>query len=329
MPLTPEHLAARLKGVGGSDLPAILDKEIASAGDKVYGCPRALWYEKTGVPADYEFEEHGYIRRGVALEPIVAEIYTEETGNKVRNLRHRVNPDRPWEMVSIDRQIVGTDRGVGILECKTVGRAIWYQIKANGLPLRFVIQVQWGLHVLGPQYTWGVDAVLWPDGWEHHFFTVERDQDLIDLIAAKVKEFWQSVQSGAIPDKLKYNDPRCQSCRWRSGCQGEELLAEAATDLEEFQEQITDESLAPKVKLRMELKNIISEADERKTELEGDIVEAMAGKKIIIAGGHKITHIPQPGGYIADTKKLKKDPEIWDKYKKPKKGSQPLKFYPI
>ena len=166
MALTPEHAAKRRSGIGGSDLAAIMHQYLQDAGDTVYGCPRRLFYDKTGAEPDYEFEETAPIERGNYLEPIIAELYANKTERKIRKMDHKTGKNQPWEMVSIDRQIIGDPAGVGILECKSVGQNVWYEIQAKGLPLRFVIQVQWGFHVLGPQYLWGDDAVLWADGFQ-------------------------------------------------------------------------------------------------------------------------------------------------------------------
>lgn len=332
MPLTPEHAEARLNGVGGSDLPAILHEFLKDAGDTVYSCPRALWYEKRRQPADYEFEVTGAIKRGEILEPIIADLYSKKTGHSIRNIQHRIGKEMPWEMVSIDRQIVGEPRGVGILECKCPGREMWYQIKTKGLPLSYVIQVQWGFHVLGPQYEWGVDAVLCTDPWDDHFYPIERDQELINMIAKMVAEFWQRVENNDPPSRLNWSDKRCQKCRWRTSCQGDDLMKEAAKDITTFEEAATDEELAPKVSLRMDLKEIMDEAKERKDEVEGEIKEILAtsGRDIVIAGGHKVTWIQQDDTLMIDSSKLKKaKPEIWDEFSKKRKGARPLKFHPI
>ncbi len=251
MALTKEHAAARMKGIGGSELATILHKEVAASGDTVYGCPLALYFEKTGIEADYPFPETGIIQRGIVLEPVIADLYKEEKGHTIRTLPHKVSKVNPWEMVSIDRQIVGVEPGPGILECKSVGQQVWYQIKAKGMPLRFVLQVLWGMHILGIQYTWGSVAFLWADGWEYHSFLVERDQTLIDMMAKKVAAFWHLVQAKTPPKKLKYKDPRCQTCRWRSSCQGDDLIQAAGQDLETFEEIETAVDLGPKVLQRM------------------------------------------------------------------------------
>ncbi len=330
MPLEPEHAAARMKGIGGSELATVLHEYVAESGDKAYGCPLALYFEKRGVPADYPFEETGPVLRGIALEPMIANMYQEETGHTIRRLRHKVNKERSWEMVSIDRQIVGEPAGPGVLECKSVGQAIWFQIKAKGLPLSFVLQVQWGYHVLGPQYKWGAIAFLWADGWEYHSYPVERDQELIDLMAAKVAAFWKGVETESPPKKLKYKDPRCQACRWRSSCQGDDLIEAAGQDIESFEEADIDDALAPKVHHRMELKSIEKETEALRIEVEGEIVEGMGGREIVVAGGHRIIHKTIPGGFVVDTKRMKKNaPKVFDKWKKPKKDSKPLKFYPV
>ncbi|HEC61808.1 MAG TPA: hypothetical protein ENI27_06080 [bacterium] len=330
MALTEEHAAARMKGIGGSELATILHKEIAESGDTVYGCPLALFFEKTGVEADYPFPELGIIRRGEVLEPIIADLYHEESGHKIRTLPHKVSKTNSWEMVSIDRQIVGVEPGPGILECKSVGQNVWYQIKAKGNPLRYVLQVLWGMHILGKQYTWGRIAFLWADGWEYHSFPVERDQDLINMVARKVSAFWQQVLAKTPPKKLKYKDPRCQKCRWGPTCQGAERLKAAGAEIESFEEIEVDEALGPKVLLRQELKGIENDAKVQRTEVEGEIIEGMGGREIIVAGGHRVVHKKKDGGFIVDTPRMRKDaPEVFEEWKKPKADSHPLNFYPV
>ena len=127
MALTKEHAAARMKGIGGSELATILHKEVAASGDTIYGCPLALYFEKTGIEADYPFPETGIIQRGIVLEPVIADLYKEEKGHTIRTLPHKVSKVNPWEMVSIDRQIVGVEPGPddsrGYITTKTLGRA--------------------------------------------------------------------------------------------------------------------------------------------------------------------------------------------------------------
>lgn len=330
MALTPEHAAKRMSGIGGSELPSILDTFIAESGDTVYGCPLALFYEKTGIEADYPFEETGPVLRGVALEPMVADMYKKETGFEIRRLGHKVSKKRSWEMVSIDRQIIGQPPGPGVLECKSVGQQIWYQIRDKGLPLRFVIQVQWAFHVLGPQYKWGAVAFLWADGWQYKSYPVERDQELINLISGKVKSFWIRVGLGAgsEPEKLPYKDKRCQKCRRRSSCQGEALIKAAGDEIAEFETIEIDEALSPLVRHRTELRGIETDAKDQRTEVEGKIVAGMAGRDMVIAGGQKVVHKTRPGGLMADKKKME-EAGVFEKYSKKKKDSKPLNFYPV
>jgi len=330
MALTKEHAAARMKGIGGSELATILHKEVAESGDTVYGCPLALYFEKTGVEADHPFPMTGPVLRGIALEPDVADLYHAETGHKIRALAHKVSRTNSWEMVSIDRQIIGVEPGPGVLECKTVGQSRWFQIRSKGLPLSFVLQVQWAFHILGAQYKWGAVALLWADGWEYHSFPVERDQDLINMMARKVSAYWQCVQAKTPPKKLKYKDPRCQGCLYGPTCQGAERLKAAGKDIESFEEIDVAEELGPKVRLRMELKGIENDAKFQREEVEGEIIEGMAGREIIVAGGQRVVRKKKDGGYIVDTPRMKKDaPEVFDEWKKPKADSWPLNFYPI
>jgi predicted phage-related endonuclease len=335
MALTLEHAAKRRNGIGGSDISTILHELITEAGDTAYGCPRSLFYDKTGVEPDYEFEITGPIIRGDLFEPLIADLYAETTGHTIRRMAHKANKDEAWKMVSIDRQIIDHPDGVGILECKSVGREVLHQILKKGLPLRFVLQVQWGFGVLGPQYEWGDDAVLCGDPMTFITKRVERDQQLINLMVQEAADFWKRVKNNDPPDRLSWSDARCKRCTFRTTCQGAEAMKAADLDDETFADILVDNSLGEAVTLRAEMTDIIKEATANKTEAENEIKTAMTGYKsdIIVAGGHKITWVQQDDGIMFNAKKLpdlkKEHPAIYKKYTKTRKGSRPMNLYPI
>ena len=72
-----EWLALRRRGIGGSDTPVVVLGE-----RHPFRTPRQLWEEKTGRSPDVE--ETPAMRRGTVLEPVVADLYREVTGRKLR-----------------------------------------------------------------------------------------------------------------------------------------------------------------------------------------------------------------------------------------------------
>lgn len=107
-------LEARRVGIGGSDAAKI----VLSAEQYRYADPGALYLDKIGEgPA--EEDESLAARHGRFCEELVAQLYEEATGNKVRRCNMILRSDaHPFMIADIDRKIVGRREG---LECKTVG----------------------------------------------------------------------------------------------------------------------------------------------------------------------------------------------------------------
>ncbi|WP_332451324.1 lambda-exonuclease family protein [Burkholderia ubonensis] len=132
---------------------------------------------------------------GTLLEPIVAAVYTKQTGNRVRRinavLRH---PSVPFMLANIDREVVGT-RDVSILECKTAGE-FGARLWRAGVPEYVQIQVQHQLAVTGK--TAAHVAVLLC-GQALEVFRVQRDDGLIARLVELEARFWRFVESDTPP----------------------------------------------------------------------------------------------------------------------------------
>jgi predicted phage-related endonuclease len=191
-----------------------------------YGCPRALFYDKTGVVPDYQHSEASLdlFERGHALEPLIADRFVAEKGLSVRRMPARVSKDRPWMRVNVDRIILTFDqRGPGYLECKTANEHVFADMLAHGMPEHYVLQAQHGLAVTG--WEWGMFAVLEPYTFRFLCFEFKRNEQLISIIQHVEEEFWQMVKAGKIPAALEdFNDERCSGCGYRRGCRNAEAL---------------------------------------------------------------------------------------------------------
>lgn len=218
------------------------------------GCRRRLWYDKTNTPPDFDDEESGPMRRGRALEPLVAEEYTRETGRQLFRRKARMHPTIPWARVNVDREIQTGDRkGPGCLEIKTHGHHVFHHVKRAGLKQAHILQLQHAMWVRGTD--WGAFAVLQPDSWELLHFDVERDDALIEQIKRQGDTFWPRVhsqhplapsQTSMIPDRpYSAAQPICRSCPWRQTCHGAEAAVLPGLSDDERKEPLEqDESLA-------------------------------------------------------------------------------------
>ena len=179
-----EWLKLRRRGIGGSDAAAI-------AGLNPWRSPVQVYMEKVGaIPNDDEPSEAAYW--GTVLEDVVAQEFTRRTQLKTQRINAILqHPEHPFMLANVDRRIVATDEGPGILECKT-GSAFAREDWEDGkVPAHYMIQVQHYLAVTGYQY--GYIAVLL-GGRDFRYARIERDEELISYLINIEQEFWGRVE---------------------------------------------------------------------------------------------------------------------------------------
>lgn len=280
---------ARGKGLGGSDSPVV-------CGVSPFKTPIELWREKVGIdPAGSD--ETPAMQRGKVLEPIVADLYRDETGRTIktvdRTLRH---PDLDFLLGHIDREIapVNSD-GPGVLEIKCPGLHIFGKAQREGLPDYYLIQLMHYLSVTG--YQWGSFAVFNSERWQLIRFDVQRDNELIQYIIAKDKEFWRKVLAGEYPEAEpeKLDLPKV----------GGQLVT------------VSDgkwSAIADRLRMAHELK---TEAEDLYKAAQADVAGYMAeiGADVVEGAGLRVYNREQDGRVSFDSKRFAKDhPELYEKY---------------
>lgn len=124
----------RFEGVGGTETSSIL-------GYNKYKSAMELYFEKTtGVDS---FVNSFAARRGKALEPLIADVYAERTGNIVPEMSDNISfasLKQPYSLGTLDR-LAWDEHGIRVVEIKTVGSrgiAAW----DGGIPMMYMIQLQ-------------------------------------------------------------------------------------------------------------------------------------------------------------------------------------------
>ncbi|QJW78710.1 YqaJ viral recombinase family protein [Burkholderia glumae] len=187
-----DWLAVRRTGVGGSDAAA-------AVGLNPYLSALELWLDKTGraegLPRPDPADTTSPTYWGTLLEPIVAAVYTQQTGNKVRKvnavLRHATVP---FMLANIDREVVGAP-DVQILECKTAGE-FGSRLWRDGVPEYVQLQVQHQLAVTGKTAA-HVAVLLCGQALEVH--RIQRDDALIGRLVELEARFWSFVETDTPP----------------------------------------------------------------------------------------------------------------------------------
>jgi len=188
---SPEWIAERRTGLGGTDLPKIL-------GVSRFGGPMDVYMDKLGLTAP--LVESEAMRWGTILEEPVAKEYAVKTGRKVSRaagfLRH---PAAPYLYANIDRwsDKKGTPRKV--LEVKTSGEFAakdFGEENTDQVPADYLVQVMHYLNVTGKDEG---DLAVLVGGQKHRVYTIHRDDELIRGMAEIADKFWSDKEQGIPP----------------------------------------------------------------------------------------------------------------------------------
>ncbi len=185
-----DFLTQRFRGIGGSDAAVVL-------GISPFKSKIQLWQEKVNKKINMESGDDDLrLLIGKALEPIIATSYTKKTGRKLEVRPLKVHPDYPFMIGNIDREIIGDERGPGILEIKTKGA--WIDWHSEDIPPYYMAQVQHYLSIYG--YDWAAFAVLDLGTRKISHVDIERDDKQIAKIIDEEKKFWKLVETGVPPE---------------------------------------------------------------------------------------------------------------------------------
>lgn len=181
-----EWLAARRRGIGGSDAAAVL-------GINPWKSPLDVWLEKTGEYSDKPDGESEPMYWGRILEDIVAREFEARTGHKVRRRTGIIrSKQHEFMLANVDRMLVGGKAG---LECKTSsGRN---EDEWDGqVPPRYYAQVQHYMAVTGCK-EWHLAVLLGGQKFAHYH--IPYDAAFVAELIDKERQFWQLVETRTPP----------------------------------------------------------------------------------------------------------------------------------
>lgn len=195
---SPEWLALRKDGIGGSEIGAVL-------GIAEYSDPIKVFLEKIGEAPP--FEGNRFTRMGRLKEDFIAHLYkfwdhdnpsceqcliNEELGkrfNKIERVNgYIVNDKYPWLFASLDRKIVNDKRGRGHLETKNTTSQEKNRY-AYGFNESFMAQVQHYLLIDEADYS---DVAIHYDGNNFDVKPVLPIKELQDHIIQISFDFWHN-----------------------------------------------------------------------------------------------------------------------------------------
>ena len=285
-----EWLKHRQAGIGGSDASCI-------AGLNPWKSAIQLYMDKK----EENPQEQKSLRMelGNRLEGLVAELFTEATGLKVRNVNGILKNDKyPFAFANIDRAIVGEK---AFLECKTTNS---YALKEweEGVPAHYEIQCLHYMAITGATHCY-IAALIGNSDFIWH--KIERDQETIDYLMQIEKDFWENnIEKDVVPMpdgsdayseylKKKYDKSNGQVIELH-------LLENGVDKLNRYDEIVTD----------------IKALESEKKLIEQEIQLYMEEFEVAKIGDRKVTWKSSSRNTI-DSKKLKAEmPDIAQQYMK-------------
>jgi len=278
---------ARKKGIGGSEVSAIL-------GLDDYSSPYKVWLNKTG--RESSTVDNKYTKAGLILESAVADYFEQQTSYRIIKASAKqttvTHPKYSFAIGTPDRRYIATQKvGKGILECKTT------QYAYDDVPEKWFIQLQWYLGVIGSAY----GSVAWLEhGLDFKFKEYEFDQEFFDYLLDAVNKFWhENVLKDIPPEPINSADIERMFTRHRDGSvlEATQELISAHTDL-------------------VSIKSAIKELSVKENELTELIKTVMRDNEVIMAGSQPLfTWKTSKSSSQFNKEKFKIDhPELFEKY---------------
>lgn len=177
-----EWLNQRKKGVGGSDIAAI-------CGHDPYRTPLDVYLDKVGESDP--IEDNDFMKAGRYLEPVVADMFQDETGLHLISMPSTIVGAKPHYLASVDRCVFGQNIPVEIKTSK----------RYHAEPLdKWKLQATWYAGIMNaPGYylAW----FTYPT-FKYEYF--DFDAVLFFEMCRMADDFWQCVESRTPPESNKF-----------------------------------------------------------------------------------------------------------------------------
>jgi len=283
-------LAERATGIGGSDAAAVCGMSPWSTPLDVY-MSKVGYLDQVGQGRDDETTD---MRRGTLLEPVVLQMYTDETGRVVRTPEKTyVNPEHSFVRANLDGICLANTVGI---EAKTARRRQgWGEPWSAEVPMVYLFQVQHYMLATGLQVFHL--PVLFGD-FKFEIYEVEADREFQELLLEHEARFWAMVEARTPPEPVNDADV---SKRWPvSKPEGRKATQE---DLE-----VGGHLLA----VRGYFKNL----EAVKKSLEAELKRSMEDVEALVCGNETIcTWKTAKGTTRFDAKKFRADhPKLYEQY---------------
>ncbi|WP_438447441.1 YqaJ viral recombinase family protein [Gorillibacterium sp. sgz5001074] len=187
-----DWLEWRRKGIGGSDVAPLLNLSR-------YKSALSVYLDKIGQAP--EILDNPKMKAGRIMESVVADWFAEETGMKVMRqnaiFQHK---QYPFMLANIDRWLPGQNAG---LECKNTSEYARSDWEGTQAPMEYILQCNHYMAVTGAE-RWYIAVLI--GGWDFQWRVIERDEEIIQMLIEREREFWQNHVLAKIPPAFDHQD---------------------------------------------------------------------------------------------------------------------------
>lgn len=287
-----EWLKWRKKGLGGSDIAAIL-------GISKWSSAIDIWLQKTNQKFDETIENEA-MTWGKILEPVIREQFKQKTGKKVVEVHSILqNEEYRFMLADLDGLTEDSEGNPAILEIKCVSEYKRSEWDNDQIPYYYMTQVMHYLAVTGLDTAF-VCALI--GGNSLVIREVKADQEMIAMLVACEKNFWDKVVNCVRPEAD--GSDACKELLdslYRGGVSEQIVLPEEAIEFVDLYLEASADEDSAKAKKQL--------ASNRLKEIMGDYNSATCL-------GHTVSWKPVSTDRF-DSKKFKEDePELYAKYTK-------------
>lgn len=245
-------------GIGASEIAAVM-------GISPWGDPWTVYARKRKLIDEQAQTEEMFW--GKMLEPVIARVFAQRMEQPIEWWDQRIySTRRAWQYASPDAFVLdpGTSRRRAVLECKTAGlhqSGAWDRDVTNedGVPEYYLAQVEWQMSVC--ELSLAYIAVLIA-GNDYRVYAIEHDPVLEEILLEAGETFWRQHVMAGVEPPISGSDRARQWLHERYP-RHREKLRPATREETEWLTQYAD------------LRQLLDAGEERKAELENQIIQAI------------------------------------------------------
>lgn len=201
MSLTKRQLAARARGIGGSEMLAALGKDPR--------CSRLeLYKQKLGELPRPDLDDEPRVRFGTLLEPVIRKEFERRIGHKVIVPRQTlVHADAPI-VAHPDGWIPALNEGLEVKTADKFEAEEFGEADSDQVPVRYLVQCTTYMLVTNAT-KWHLAVLI--GGNDYRTYVIPRDEQIADAVLAGAREFWTHIENRDPPNP---ETPEDVKLRW-------------------------------------------------------------------------------------------------------------------